>query len=63
MIHRDLLEHLRIITTARQTLDTARLKENSFTRNRGMRFADAVSFLLDMRKSTLQTRLNLYFGE
>lgn len=62
MLHRDLLEYLRYITIAKQTLDTARLKENSFTRNRGMPFADAVSFLLDMRKSTLQTRLNLYFG-
>jgi hypothetical protein len=62
MFHRDLLEYLQFITTAQQTLDFARLKENAFTRNRGMPFSDAVSFLLDMRTTTLQTRLNLYFG-
>ena len=45
----------------RLTLDGARLKEHAFTRKRGMIFPDALSFLLDMRKTTLQTRLNFYF--
>jgi len=55
------LNYIFQITHAPKTLNIARLKENSFTRNRGMPFPDAVSFLLDMRKTTLQTRLNIYF--
>lgn len=56
--HIELLAH---ITNAGTTLETARLQQNAFTRNRKMTFANALSFLLDMRKTTLQTRLNLYF--
>jgi hypothetical protein len=56
-----ILSLLTLIANSRQTLDLARLKINAFTRKRGMSFADAIAFLLDLRKTTLQTRLNLYF--
>jgi hypothetical protein len=56
-----MIEKLTFITHEQETLDAARLKETSFTRKRGMPFPDAISFMLDMRKTTLQTRLNLYF--
>jgi len=59
----EMLAYLQFVTHDEQTLDTARLKQNSFTRNRGMPFSDAISFLLDMRKTTLQTRLNIYFDK
>jgi hypothetical protein len=61
MLHTDILEMLRILAQSPKTLDIARLTENSFTRNRGMPFPNALEFLLDMRKTTLQTRLNHYF--
>ena len=61
MINLEYLLTLMSIANAQVTLDTARLRENAFTRKRKMSFAGAVSFLLDMRKTTLQTRLNLYF--
>ncbi len=56
-----LLEMLRSITWAPATQIAAQLKESAFTRKRKMTFPMAVSFLLDMRKTTLQTRLNLYY--
>jgi IS4 transposase len=58
------LEHLELlayITNAQVTLEAARQQENAFSRNRKMSFSSAVSFLLDMRKTTLQTRLNVFF--
>ena len=61
MLNLELLHFLRIITNAEETLDAARLKKSSFTRDREMPFPHALSFLLDMRKTSLQTRLNLYF--
>jgi hypothetical protein len=57
----ELLEYLLSVINDEITLIIARLKENSFIRKRGMTFQDALTFLLDMRKTTLQTRLNLYF--
>jgi len=45
------------------TLKTARLKAEAFTRNRGMSFRQAPSFILDMSKTTLQTRLNLFYDK
>jgi len=57
----ELLEILSIIAHNLQTLDVARLVENAFTRNRSMSFPNALSFILDMRKTTLQTRLNLFY--
>ncbi len=62
MISIELLGLLREIINDPKTLDIARLRENTFVRNRKMTFASAVCFMLDMRKTTLQTRLNLYFS-
>jgi len=59
----DHLEKLKYITNAKMTLETSRLREKAFTRNRKMSFPNALSFLMDMRKTTLQTRLNLYFKQ
>ena len=61
MVNFELLELLKTITCCQETLDVARVSKNSFTRNREMSFQNALSFMLDMRKTTLQTRLNLYF--
>ena len=55
------LQMLKATAQNQKTLDAARLKENSFTRERGMSFPDALSFMLDMRKTTLQTRLNQFY--
>ena len=55
------LELLRLIINDPETLTQARLREGSFTRNRLMPFSSALHFILDMRKTTLQTRLNIYF--
>jgi hypothetical protein len=60
MLNLELLDFLDLTVNNQETLDTARLKKNSFTRNRGMSFPNALSFMLDMRKTTLETRLNLY---
>ena len=62
MTYQKMLELLRFLSHCKKMLDKARLKENSFTRNRNMSFPDVLSFMLDMRKTTLQTRLNLYFA-
>lgn len=61
MLSTKLLDYLILIAHDQQTLEAARIKENSFTRKREMSFPEALSFLLDMRKTTLQTRLNLFF--
>jgi hypothetical protein len=61
MINLEHLELISFIANAQSTLNTARVQKNAFTRKRKMSFASALSFLLDMRKTTLQTRLNLYF--
>jgi len=61
MLNQEVLDYLDFIANAQQTLDFARTKENSFTRDRGMPFPDALSFMLDMRKTTLQTRLNQFY--
>lgn len=61
MLNYDLLDFIHFITSDLETLGNAQLKPNSFTRNREMSFRDALTFMLDMRKSTLQTRLNLFF--
>ena len=57
----DYLRLLALIANSKDTLETAKLRENVFIRKRKMSFTNALSFLLDMRKTTLQTRLNLYF--
>jgi hypothetical protein len=57
----DYLKLLTVIAKSKETLNNAKLRANAFIRNRKMSFVSALSFLLDMRKTTLQTRLNLYF--
>ena len=57
----NLLETLQKVTEDDGTLKIARLKKNAFIRERKMPFASALTFMLDMRKTTLQTRLNMYF--
>jgi hypothetical protein len=44
-----------------ETLAKARFSEKSFTRNRKMPFSDVLCFFFDLRKTSLQTRLNLFF--
>jgi hypothetical protein len=61
MISIELLEMLKKVIHDEKTLKTARLQKTAFTRERKMPFADALTFMLDMRKTTLQTRLNMYF--
>lgn len=46
-----------------ELLMNSRLKATAFTRERKMGFEKAVCFLLDMRKTTLQTRLNQFFRQ
>lgn len=61
MFANDLLHFLHVIANDEETLDTARLNPNAFIRNRGMPFPKALAFMLDMNKTALQTRLNLFF--
>jgi hypothetical protein len=58
-----LLTLLQNIINDTKTLVTARLLDQAFTRIRKMTFAATLCFLLDMRKTTLQTRLNLFFDQ
>ena len=46
-------------------LDVSRFEKTAFTRKRkeGMGFADALSFMLDMRKTTIQSRLNVFYSQ
>ena len=59
----ELLTQLQGIMNAKKTLIASKLKAHAFTRTRKMTFSIALSFLLDMRKTTLQTRLNLFFSQ
>lgn len=45
-----------------KTLERARTNDKAFTRNRSMPFPKALSFMLDMRTTTIQTRLNMFFN-
>lgn len=58
-----LLTLLQDIIYDTKTLITARLRDQAFTRVRKMTFALTLCFLLDMHKTTLQTRLNLFFDK
>lgn len=58
-----LLTLLQGIINDPKTLLAARLRDQAFTRIRKMTFAIALCFLLDMHKTTLQTRLNLFFDK
>ena len=55
-----LLELIKKVLCDPETLLSAKLKASAFTRNRKMSFIRALCFLLDMRKTTLQTRLNIF---
>ena len=55
------LKLLKTIANDQKTLEVARQQETSFTRSRKMPFPSALSFMLDMRTTALQTRLNIYF--
>ena len=57
-----LIQLLKSIIHAETTLKSARRQGHAFTRTRKMPFVDALCFLLDMRKTTIQTRLNMFFG-
>ena len=61
MISIELLEMLKKVIHDEMTLINAKLKGNAFLRNRKMPFSEALSFMLDMRKTSIQTRLNMYF--
>lgn len=56
-----LLEILRSILLDPQTLNVARFSKKFFTRVRKMPFCDVLVFFLDMKKTSLQTRLNVFF--
>ena len=58
---RESLEFLLAIIKNPELLKISRLKASAFTRNRSMGFSDALCFMLDMRKTTIQTRLNMFF--
>ena len=57
-----LLEMLKRVIHADETLKASRVQENAFKRTRKMPFSSALTFMLDMRKTTLQTRLNMFFS-
>jgi hypothetical protein len=61
MEYKKLLSKLKEITEGKETLEKSRQTVEAFTRKRGMTFAEAIRFMLDMRKTTLQTRLNMFY--
>ena len=61
MMSLSILEYISQTFNNKETLETARTQEQAFTRKRGMPFSDALHFMLDMRTTTLQTRLNAFF--
>ena len=61
MKHVEMIVNLEIVANSPATLRKVRIKDKAFKRKRGMQFSEAVSFLLDMRKTSLQTRLNEYY--
>lgn len=58
-----LVEWYRELAQDPEVLEISRTKETAFTRKRegGMGFSDALCFMLDMCKTTLQTRLNRFY--
>ena len=58
-----LLELLKTIIHSPQVLISARKDKKAFIRKRKMPFNRALCFLLDMRTTTLQTRLNAFFQQ
>ena len=62
MMSLSLLDYITNAFNSKEMLETARLHEAAFTRNRSMPFSNALYFMLDMRTTTLQTRLNMFFN-
>ncbi len=60
MIITNLINTINEIIHSPQTLERARCSEKFFTRDRKMPFTDILSFFFDLRKTSLQTRLNLF---
>lgn len=60
---KELLKKLKGIIEDKELLEAGRVRENAFSRNRKMSFSQALCFMLDMGKTTVQTRLNEYFHE
>ena len=56
-----LIEKINEIVHSPKTLEIARFSKKYFTRNRKMPFCDVLCFFFDMRKTSLQTRLNLFY--
>ena len=61
MMSLSLLEYITRVFASKETLETARLSKKAFTRKRSIPFTNALHFMLDMRTTTLQTRLNEFF--
>jgi hypothetical protein len=62
MMSLSLLDYITQVFDSKETLETARLFNEAFTRDRNMPFTKALYFMLDMRTTTLQTRLNAFFN-
>jgi len=64
MKNKELRKELRETAEDPALLEISRLKATAFTRRRdgGMGFPDALCFMLDMGKTTLQTRLNRFYS-
>jgi len=64
MTSKKVLKELQETAEAPALLEKSRLKATAFTRRRegGMGFPDAICFMLDMGKTTLQTRLNRFYS-
>ena len=61
MISLGLLDFVAQVFDDKGTLEVARLCKTAFTRNRSMPFSNALYFMLDMRTTTIQTRLNAFY--
>jgi len=61
MLSLNLLDYIAKTFVSNDTLEAARTHEKAFTRKRGMPFSNALHFMLDMRTTALQTRLNSFF--
>jgi len=59
------LVRLSELAQSRDVMEISRLNDKAFTRKRegGMGFPEALSFMLDMNKTTLQTRLNRFYSQ
>ena len=55
------IEKIEKVVKDRKTLEESRKKAGAFSRKRGMGFERALTFMLDMRKTSIQTRLNAHY--